>query len=127
MKRVVWVLLAALWATGCFSVRHSYTGDKVMTSDAEIPGYRAIPVSHFRVHDRQFYWLHGGIPVGEPLNGAELAAREIASHDAVVNLRLYDGQDLIDSGVTHIACVLSLLCGTWSVWVEGDVVDLEAE
>jgi hypothetical protein len=30
-----------------------------------------------------------------------------------------------DTLITHIPCVLSLLCGTWSVWVEGDVADLE--
>jgi hypothetical protein len=40
-----------------------------------------------------------------------------------VNLELRDGQDILDMAVTHIACVFSLLCGTWSVWVEGDVVD----
>lgn len=118
-------LLLVLPLSGCFSVRHTYEGDRVLTSAPTIEGYEARTVEHFELHDRQFFWLHGGFPVGEDLNGAELAARQIGRHDAVVNLQLRDGQDLADTLITHIPCVLSLLCGTWSVWVEGDVADLE--
>lgn len=123
-----WLLvLLMLPLAGCFSVRHQYGGDKVLTSAASIEGYKVRSVGHFERHDRQFFWLHGGVPVGEDLNGAELAASEIGSHDAVVNLRLVDGQNFTDAFITHIPCVLSLLCGTWSVWVEGDVADLEVQ
>ena len=121
------LVLLLLPLAGCFSVRHEYGGDKVLTSAASIAGYQVRRVGHFERHDRQFFWLHGGIPVGEDLNGAELAASGIGSHDAVVNLRLKDGQDLTDTLITHIPCVLSLLCGSWSVWVEGDVADLQAQ
>jgi hypothetical protein len=112
--------------SGCFTVRHSYDGPKVMTSDASIPGFETRKVRHFEARDRQFFWFHGGIPVGEPLNAAALAAREIGDHDGVVNLRIGDGQDVVDA-LIHIPCVLSLLCGTWSAWAEGDVVDLQLE
>ncbi|MFQ5514697.1 MAG: hypothetical protein ACE5FG_09680 [Myxococcota bacterium] len=118
-------LLLMLPLAGCFSVQHHYSGDKLLTSAPTIEGRRIRKVRHFAVHDRQFFWIHGGIPVGEPLNGAELAAREIGQHDAVVNLRLKDGQSLADTLISHVACVLTLVCGTWSVWAEGDVVDLE--
>jgi hypothetical protein len=117
-------LLGCLLGTGCFTVRHAYDGELILTSDPDIPGFQATPVRHFAVRDRQFFWLHGGYPVGEPLNGAALAAREAAGHSAVVNLRIRDGQDLADIAITHGACLLSLLCGTWSAWAEGDVVDL---
>jgi hypothetical protein len=119
-------LLLLLPLVGCFTVRHEYGGNKLLTSAPEVEGYEVQKVRHFERHDRQFFWLHGGIHVGEDLNGAKLAAAEIGSHDAVVNLQLRDGQSLADTFITHIPCVLSLLCGTWSVWVEGDVVDLEA-
>jgi len=118
-------LLLVLSLSGCFTVRHSYEGDHLLTSTPEVEGYKVRHVRHFEGHDRQFFWIHGGFPVGEDLNGAEQAAREIGDHDAVVNLQLTDGQNVTDAFITHIPCILSLLCGTWSVWVEGDVVDLE--
>jgi hypothetical protein len=123
-RRVIAITLLLATQLGCFVVRHEYRGDKLLTTDATVPGYDVRVVRHFQRKDRQFFWLHGGFPVGQDLNGASLAASNLGSHDAVVNLRLTDGQDLVDWGVTHIACVLSLLCGTWSVWVEGDVADL---
>ena len=115
----------ALVASGCFTVRHTYDGPKVMTSDPEIPGIPAHKVAHFKLRDRQFFWIHGGFPVGEPLNGAALAASQIGNHDGVVNLRIKDGQDLTDAFISHIPCILTLVCGTWSVWAEGDVVDFQ--
>jgi hypothetical protein len=124
MHRLLTALLL-LPLVGCFTVRHTYSGDKLLTSAPTVAGRQVKKVRHFEAHDRQFFWLHGGYPVGEDLNGAALAAREAGNHDAVVNLRLADGQDLIDMGVSHIACVLTLFCGTWSVWVEGDVADLQ--
>ena len=116
----------ALAASGCFTVRHSYDGPKLMTSDPAVPGMRVQKVGHFRARDRQFFWIHGAFPVGEDLNGAQLAARQIGPHDGVVNLRLSDGQDLTDVFISHLLpCVLTIFCGTWSVWAEGDVVDFE--
>jgi len=120
------VLLLLLPLAGCFTVRHEYRGHKLLTSAPTVEGYRVKKVKHFELHDRQFFWLRGGIHTGEDLNGAELGASEIGRHDAVVNFRLRDGQNLTDTLITHIPCILSLLCGTWSVWVEGDVADLEA-
>lgn len=120
------VLLASLVPLfGCFTVRHSYDGPKILTSDARVAGREMRVVRHFAARDRQFFWLHGGYPVGDDLNGAELAASQADGHDAVVNLRLSDGQDFPDMVITHVPCLLSLLCGTWSVWVEGDVADFQ--
>lgn len=124
MPRVLALASVLLLLPGCFTVRHDYHGEKILTSAATVAGQPVHKLRHFKSHDRQFFWLHGGVPVGEPLNGAELAAREIGSHDAIVNLRLRDGQNLVDAFITHVPCALSLLCGTWSVWAEGDVADL---
>jgi hypothetical protein len=121
------LVLVSLLASGCFAVRHSYQGDKFLTSDPDVPGLTTRAVKHFQVRDRQFFWLHGGIPVGEPLNGAALAAREAEGHAGVVNLRIWEGQDLRDTVISHGPCLLTLLCGYWSVVVEGDVVDVAAE
>ena len=123
--KILCISLCALALSACFSVRHSYQGEKFLTSAADAPGLRAVPVRHFALHDRQFFWIHGGIPVGQPLNGAALAASAIGEHDGVVNLKIRDGQDVADLAISHIPCVLQILCGTWSVWVEGDVVDFE--
>lgn len=113
----------AFFAAGCFPVQHVYRGPKKLTTGPGLHEPTHV-VGHFQAHDRQFFWLHGGVPAGEPLNGGELAARAAGSHDGVINLQLADGQDFTDMAITHVACVLSLLCGTWSVWVEGDVVDV---
>lgn len=119
--------LAALVAlsTGCFTVQHRYTGTKPMTNAPHLDHPTRV-VRHFEAHDRQFFWLHGGIPVGEPLNGLDLAAREIGPHDGITNLRLRDGQNWLDIAVSHGLCLLTVVCGTWSTWVEGDVVDYSA-
>jgi len=121
--RTLALLLAVVLSSGCFTVRHSYDGDKFLTGDPSVPGVPLRVVGHFEAHDRQFFWLHGGLPRGEPLNGAALAAAEAEGHAGVVNLSLRDGQNFTDAFITHIPSILSLLCGTWSVWVEGDVVD----
>jgi hypothetical protein len=126
-KRIVPIVLLAVLIplVGCFTVRHSYDGPLILTSDASVEGREMRTVRHFEARDRQFFWLHGGYPVGEDLNGAELAAAQAEGHDAVVNLHLTDGQDFRDVVITHVPCLLSLLCGTWSVWVEGDVADFQ--
>lgn len=112
----------AFLGTGCFTVHHAYHGDKFLTNGPNFDQPTHI-VRHFSDHQRQFFLLHGGIPMGKPLNGLALAAKEAGTHDGVVNLRLRDGQDLVDIGITHIACLLSVLCGSWSTWVSGDVAD----
>jgi hypothetical protein len=117
--------LALTLASGCFSVRHAYDGDKLLTSDPDVPGYRQQSVRHFAVHQRRFYWIHGGYPVGPIPNGAQMAANEVGDHGGVVNLRIREGQDLRDLAISHVACVLTIFCGSWSVWTEGDVVDFQ--
>ena len=121
----LFISLFALALTACFSIKHSYDGEKFLTSAPTAPGLRAVPVRHFVKHDRQFFWIHGGFPVGKPLNGAQLAADEVGDHAGVVNLRISEGQDIADLAVSHIPCVLQWVCGMWSVWVEGDVADFE--
>jgi hypothetical protein len=59
------------------------------------------------------------------VNGAQLAADALGVHDAAINLQMSDGQNPVDMLITYIPCVLGLLCGTWSTWVEGDIVDLD--
>jgi hypothetical protein len=125
--RILGISLCALALSACFSVRHSYRGDKFLTAAAEVPGVETVKIRHFVRQDRQFFLIHGAVPLGPPLNGASLAAREIGEHAGVVNLRIRDGQDAADLAVSHGICVLQLLCGMWSVWVEGDVVDLAEE
>ena len=124
MIRQALALLMTTAVAGCFTVQHRYDGPKLLTPDPDVPGVKVAVVKHFKVHRRQFFWIHGGIPVGEPLNGAALAAREIGDHDGVVNLKLGDGQDVIDA-LIHIPCLLGIVCGSWSAWAEGDVVDFE--
>ena len=123
MRRFLSLLLALVPLSGCFTVRHSYSGEKLLTTDPAPPGRGVRLVRHFEAHDRQFYWIHGGFPVGEPLNAAALAAAQAEGHDAVVNLKIRDGQNITDLLISHVPCVLTLICGTWSAWAEGDVVD----
>ena len=123
MRRFLSLLLAIVPLSGCFTVRHSYSGEKLRTTDPAPPGRGVRLVRHFEAHDRQFYWIHGGFPVGEPLNAAALAAAQAEGHDAVVNLKIRDGQNITDLLISHVPCVLTLICGTWSAWAEGDVVD----
>ena len=119
------VLAAAALSTACFTVQHTYGGDKILTNGAGLAEPTRV-VRHFEAHDRQFFWLHGGVPTGKPLNALDMAAAEAGPHPAVVNLVVKDGQDLADILITHVPCLLSMLCGTWSAWAEGDVVDYSA-
>lgn len=123
MRKFLSLLLAIVPLAGCFTVRHSYSGEKLLTTDPAPPGRGVRLVRHFEAHDRQFFWIHGGFPVGEPLNAAALAAAQAEGHDAVVNLKIRDGQNITDLLISHVPCVLTLICGTWSAWAEGDVVD----
>jgi hypothetical protein len=124
MRRIVALGIAAVSLAGCFSVRHAYDGPKLLTPDPALDARPVRVIRHFARHERQFFWLHGGVPTGKNLNGAQLAADEAADHDGVVNLRISDGQDFTDVLISHVPCVLTIFCGSWSVWVEGDVADV---
>ena len=115
-------LLLPMVGSGCYTIHHVYHGDKLLTNGPGLDRPTKV-VRHFKASDRQFFWIHGGIPTGEPLNGLALAAKQAGDHPGVVNLKLKDGQGFVDLLITHIPCVLGVVCGTWSTWVEGDVVD----
>ena len=117
-------LLLPTFGSGCYTVHHAYHGDKLLTNGAGLDRPTKI-VRHFEAHDRQVFWIHGGIPTGEPLNGLELAARQAGPHPGVVNLKVKEGQGMADLFYTHVPCLLGIVCGTWSTWVEGDVVEYE--
>jgi hypothetical protein len=118
-------LTLPVFGSACFTVNHRYAGEKILTNGSGLEQPTRV-VRHFEAHDRQFFWLHGGVPTGEPLNALAMAAEQAGPHPGVVNLVVKDGQDLADILITHIPCVLSLVCGTWSAWAEGDVVDYTA-
>jgi hypothetical protein len=115
-------LLLPTFGSGCFTVHHMYHGEKYLTNGAGLERPTRV-VRHFEASDRQFFWLHGFVPTGEPLNGLALAAAEAGDHAGVVNLKLKEGQNLTDLLITHVPCILGFVCGTWSTWVEGDVVE----
>lgn len=112
--------------SGCafYSTIYSYDGPKLLTTAPGL-GAEARVVGRFEAHDRQFYLLYGLLPVGKRVNGAQLAAEAVGDHDAAINLQMSDGQNVADMFISYIPCLLGLLCGTWSTWVEGDIVDLE--
>lgn len=117
--------LLGLALPGCafYSTVYSYDGPKILTTAPGL-GDEARVVGRFQEHDRQFYLLYGLFPVGTRVNGAQLAADALGEHDAAINLKMSDGQNLADMFITYLPCVMGLLCGSWSTWVEGDVVDL---
>jgi hypothetical protein len=115
-------LVVPIVGSACFTVNHRYAGEKILTNGAGLEQPTRV-VRHFEAHDRQFFWLHGGVPTGEPLNALQMAANQAGPHPGVVNLVVTDGQDLADILITHVPCLLSMLCGTWSAWAEGDVVE----
>lgn len=115
-------LLLPTFGSGCFTVHHAYHGDKLITNGPGLERPTKI-VRHFEASDRQFFWLHGFVSTGEPLNGLALAASQAGEHPGVVNLKLKEGQNLTDLLITHVPCILGFVCGTWSTWVEGDVVE----
>jgi hypothetical protein len=115
-------LVVPALGSACFTVNHRYAGEKILTNASGLEQPTRV-VRHFEAHDRQFFWLHGGVPTGKPLNALAMAAEQAGPHPGVVNLKLQDGQDLADILITHVPCLLSMLCGTWSAWAEGDVVE----
>jgi len=117
-------LLLPTFGSGCYTVHHAYHGEKILTNGPGLEQPTRV-VRHFEAHDRQFFWIHGGIPTGEPLNGLALAAQQADGHAGVVNLKVEEGQGFTDLLITHVPCILGIVCGTWSTWVEGDVVDYE--
>ncbi len=126
MRRLALCTALILLGTGCFQTRYFYEGPKVLTTGPALDRPTEV-VGHFKAHDRGFYLLYGLIPIGEPVNGAALAAEQVGDHDGAINLQFSDGQDTVDMLVSNLACVLSILCGTWSVWAEGDVVNVVGE
>jgi hypothetical protein len=123
-RLVALALLLPTFGSGCYTVHHAYHGDKILTNGPGLERPTKV-VEHFEAHDRQFFWIHGGIPTGEALNGLELAAQQAGEHPGVVNLKLKEGQGFTDLLITHVPCLLGIVCGTWSTWVEGDVVEYE--
>jgi hypothetical protein len=115
-------LLLPMFGSGCFTVHHAYHGDKRITNGPGLERPTKV-VRHFEASDRQFFWLHGFVPTGEPLNGLALAAAQAGDDPGVVNLKLKEGQNFTDLVITHVPCILGFVCGTWSTWVEGDVVE----
>jgi len=126
LTRLLSLCVFATGLSGCafYSTIYAYDGSKLLTTGPGL-GAQARVVGRFEEHDRQFYLLYGLLPVGERVNGAELAAHALGDHDAGINLRMSDGQNLVDMLISYIPCVAGLLCGTWSTWVEGDIVDLD--
>jgi hypothetical protein len=118
-------LLLPMVGSGCYTIQHGYSGEKLITNGPGLDQPTRI-VRHFEASERQFFWIHGGIPTGKPLNGLELAAEQTGPHPGVVNLKLKEGQGFTDLLITHVPCLLGIVCGTWSTWVEGDVVEYTA-
>jgi hypothetical protein len=108
---------------GCFQAHYSYDGPKLLTTGPDL-GSEVEMVEHFRVHERQFYLFYGNKKIGKIRNGAEMAATAAGDHDGVINLQLSDGQNIVDMLFSNFVCLLSVVCGSWSIWAEGDVVDV---
>ena len=123
--RLALAVCAALLGVGigCYQTRHAYSGPKLLTTGPGL-GTEVRVVRHFEAHDRQLFLFLGLIPLGGRPNGAALAARVVGENDGAVNLRFADGQDLLDMAFSNLLCVAGLVCGSWSVWAEGDVVDV---
>jgi hypothetical protein len=117
------VLAAALPGCAFYSTVYSYDGPKMLTTAPGLGGEARV-VGRFAEHERQFYLFYGLLPLGHRVNGARMAADALGEHDAAINLRMSDGQDALDMVVSYVPCLLGLLCGTWSTWVKGDIVDL---
>ncbi|MDP3939159.1 MAG: hypothetical protein Q8R92_13625 [Deltaproteobacteria bacterium] len=117
LKMVLPLLLVALLCSGCYTVRHKYSGPVTITNAKEVEGKPHI-VKHFKKHDRQVFWLFGLAGSGEPLNVLKLAAEEARPDQAIVNFRLKDGMSTGDAFLDGLIGIV----GTYSVWIEGDVV-----
>jgi hypothetical protein len=112
------VLLVFGIGSGCYTVKHRYSGPVVITNAKSVEGKRKV-VKHFKKHDRQVFWLFGLVGSGEPLNGIKLAAAEARPEQAIVNFRLKDGMSTGDAFLDGLIGIV----GTYSVWIEGDVVE----
>ena len=115
-----------IFLSGCFQTHYSYNGPKRLTTASKLE-VETKKIGNFEAHDRGFYLFYGLIPIGNRVNGAELAAESVGEHDGAVNLRFSDGQDFVDMLISNVPCLFSLLCGSWSVWARGDVVDIVEE
>ena len=104
--------------TSCYTMRHEYDGDIVITNATKIPGMTK-QVRHFRVHDRNWYLFWGLTKVGGDANGPTLAAKEASPGQAIVNFQLEDGQGAFDAILSNSLGIV----GSWSVWAEGDIVE----
>ena len=120
MRRITWLAITLMLFIegGCYTVRHSYDGPIIITNAKEIEGKTKV-VKHFKKHDRQVFWLFGLVGSGQKLNGTKLAAEEAGPDQAIVNFRLKDGMSTGDAFLDGLIGIV----GTYSVWVEGDVVE----
>jgi len=120
MRWMTWltITLALLAGSGCYTVRHEYTGPIIITNAKQVEGKTKV-VKHFKKHDRQLFWLFGLVGSGQKLNGITLAAEEAGPNQAIVNFRLKDGMSTGDAFLDGLVGIV----GTYSVWIEGDVVE----
>lgn len=114
---------AALFVSlsACSTINYSYNGPKKLTTGPGLSEPTRI-VRHVKIHQRQFGWIHGGI-VSTPADPLQALAASAGDAPGVVNVRLKDGQNITDLLISHVPCVLTILCSTWSTYAEGDVVE----
>ena len=118
MRRLVTLSMVLLFSLGCYTVQHKYDGPIIITNAKEIQGKTNV-VKHFKKHDRQVFWLFGLVGSGEKLNGIKLAAEEAGPNQGIVNFRLEDGMSTGDAFLDGLIGIV----GTYSVWIEGDVIE----
>lgn len=104
---------------GCASIENKYPENatpQVASFGPSIKGSQDF-IRHFEAKERKVFWFFYLVPHSK-FNAYELAQKQVGKDEEITNLHVKTQMDFLDC----IISIFSIIIGTWSIKVSGDVV-----
>ena len=119
IKITALALISTQIFSGCASIENKYPENatpKAVSFGPSIKGSQSF-VRHFDVKERKVFWFFYLVPHSK-FSAYELAEKNVGKDEEITNLQIKTQMDVLDC----IISIFSIIIGTWSVRVSGDVV-----